>query len=155
MGFNRIGCAGLIAAGLMLSGCHSMEEPTPAPTPQGGLPAPAVSGVTRNLTVADNGSTVNLQPGQKITISLVGVPTAGYVWGVDSAPPFVRTSDGPSGPTTEAQRQPGFAGGNHWEVTVVEAVSAGEGELVLAQRRPWEPKTEPATATFRVRLKVG
>jgi hypothetical protein len=50
---------------------------------------------------------------------------------------------------------PGFAGGNHWEVILVEAVAAGEGEIVLAQRRPWEDAAEPDADTFRFTLKAS
>jgi hypothetical protein len=31
---------------------------------------------------------------------------------------------------------------------------AGEGVVRLEQRRPWEPKTEPATDTFMVTIKA-
>jgi len=140
-----------------MSGCHNTPEAEPQPAQQqnGSLPAPVANGVSRNLTVADEGKTVAMKVGEKISISLVGVPTAGYLWAADKAPDFVKVSDGPGGPTSSAQLQPGFTGGNHWEVLIVEATKAGEGELVLGQRRPWEPKTEPADKTFKVKLKVG
>ncbi len=79
--------------------------------------------------------------------SLVGVPTAGYVWGVTTPPAFIKATDGPGGATSTAQFTPGFAGGSHWEVVVIEAVAAGEGEITLAQRRPWEDKAEPDAST--------
>jgi predicted secreted protein len=120
----------------------------------GDLPAPKVAGVTRNLTAADKGKTIEIKVGEKISISLVGIPTAGYVWAADTTPPFVKVSDGPSGPTIAAQNQPGYAGGNHWEVLVVEAVKPGEGDLVLAMRRPWESKAEPDAEKFTVTLKA-
>jgi predicted secreted protein len=50
---------------------------------------------------------------------------------------------------------PGFAGGNHWEVVVFEAVAAGEGEITLAQRRPWESTAEPDASTFKFMLKAS
>ena len=118
------------------------------------LPAPKAGGVTRNFTAADKGKTIEMKVGEKISISLVGIPTAGYVWAADAAPTFVIVSDGPSGPTISAQKQPGYTGGNHWEVLVVEAVKAGDGELVLAMRRPWEKKSDPDAEKFAVKLKV-
>lgn len=119
------------------------------------LPAPAVAGVVRKLTVADDGKMVELKPGEKISISLVGIPTAGYLWAAAAPPAFVKVSDGPGGATSSAQLLPGFAGGSHWEVLVVEATAAGAGELVLVQKRPWETKADPDAKTFKVKLKVG
>jgi predicted secreted protein len=118
------------------------------------LPAPKVGGVVRDLTSADAGASVEMKVGEKMSVSLVGVPTAGYVWGAASPPAFVKITDGPGGSTTSAQRLPGFAGGNHWEVLVIEAVSPGEGEITLVQKRPWEDKPDPADQTFKFKLKV-
>lgn len=118
------------------------------------LPAPKVGDVARNFTAADKGKTIEMKVGEKISISLVGIPTAGYVWAADTTPAFVKVSDGPSGPTIAAQNQPGYTGGNHWEVLVVEALKPGEGELVLAMRRPWENKSDPDAEKFSVKLNV-
>lgn len=118
------------------------------------LPAPKADGVTRNFTAADKGKTIDMTVGEKVSVSLVGIPTAGYVWGTEAVPSVVKVSDGPSGPTVAAQNQPGYAGGNHWQVVVVEAVRTGEGELTLAMRRPWETHAEPDAETFAVRVRV-
>lgn len=119
------------------------------------FPAPTTSGVVQTLTLSDAGKTVMFRKGEKIAVALVGVPTAGYVWAADSAPGFVKVSDGPGGPTSSAQMLPGFAGGSHWEVLIVEATGTGEGELVLAQRRPWEKTSDKDAPTFKVTLKVS
>jgi predicted secreted protein len=119
------------------------------------LPAPTVDGVVRTLTVADAGATVEMKVGEKISVALVGVPTAGYVWGASTPPAFIKATDGPGGATSTAQFTPGFAGGSHWEVVVMEAVAAGEGEITLAQRRPWEATAEPDASTFKFKLKVS
>ena len=66
-----------------------------------------------------------------------------------------QSRDGPGGATTSAQFLPGFTGGNHWEVVIFEAVAAGEGEIVLAQRRPWEDAAEPDASTFKFTLKAS
>ena len=119
------------------------------------LPAPTVTGVIRTLTETDAGASVDMKVGEKISVALVGVPTAGYVWGVSAPPAFIKATDGPGGATSTAQFTPGFAGGSHWEVVVIEAVAAGEGEITLAQRRPWETAAEPDANTFKFKLKVS
>lgn len=120
-----------------------------------GMPAPTVAGVKHALTVADAGKTFEVKVGEKISIALVGVPTAGYVWGASKPPAWVNVSDGPGGPTSSAQMLPGFAGGNHWEVIVIEAAAPGEGEITLAQRRPWESEAEPDSDAFKFTLKAS
>jgi|GEM_PF-2046896 predicted secreted protein len=119
------------------------------------IPAPTVAGVVHTLTSADAGKTFEVKVGEKVSIAFVGVPTAGYIWGASKPPAWVKATEGPGGPTSTAQRLPGFAGGSHWEVIVIEAVAAGEGEITLAQRRPWEPEAEPDADTFKFALKAS
>lgn len=119
------------------------------------LDAPKVDGAVRALTEADAGASVEMKVGEKITVALVGVPTAGYVWAASSPPAFIKASDGPGGATSTAQFTPGFTGGSHWEVVIIEAIAAGEGEITLAQRRPWETTAEPDASTFKFKLKVS
>lgn len=119
------------------------------------IPAPKVEGVVHALTESDAGKTFDLKVGEKISVAFVGVPTAGYVWGASKPPEWVKVTDGPGGATSTAQMLPGFAGGSHWEVLVVEAVAAGEGEITFAQRRPWEEASEPDAETFKITLKAS
>ncbi len=119
------------------------------------LPAPTVAGVKHVLTSADAGKTFDVKIGEKVSIALVGVPTAGYLWAATKPPAWVKASDGPGGATSSAQLLPGFAGGSHWEVVIIEAVAAGEGEITLAQRRPWEDTAEPDASTFVFKLKAS
>jgi predicted secreted protein len=119
------------------------------------LPAPTVEGAVRNLSEADANAAVEMKVGEKMTVSLSGVPTAGYLWAVDAPPQFVKVSEGPGGATSTSQFLPGFAGGNHWEVLVIEGVAAGEGEITLVQKRPWEAKSSPDDQRFKFRLKVN
>lgn len=119
------------------------------------LPPPKVDGVAHALTIDDAGKTFNVKVGEKVSVALSGVPTAGYVWGAASPPAWVKASDGPGGATSSAQFLPGFAGGSHWEVVIIEAVAAGEGEITLAQRRPWETESEADATTFKFRLKAS
>jgi predicted secreted protein len=118
------------------------------------LPAPVADGVVRDLTASDNGSTIEVKVGETFSISLSGVPTAGYVWAPENLPTGLETTGSLGGATTSNQNIPGFTGGNHWEVTMFRATAPGQYDLMMAQRRPWEPPTEPAAATFKVTVKV-
>lgn len=146
---------------LLLTACApTPEAPAPAPAPateqravSKPVPAPTPSSVTQRLTAADSGRTITVPVGGQFAVELVGVPTAGYQWMVDAKPAFLSDPTERSGNTTTAQSQPGFAGGNHWEVFVFTANAAGEGSLKLGQRRPWE-KTEPASQTFSVTVRA-
>ena len=150
----------LIACAAVLSACApkaAEEAVTPAPPSAArseSVPAPTPAGVTRQITAADDGKTVPVAVGATFAVQLVGVPTAGYVWAVAEKPAFLSDAVESSGNTTTAQSRPGFTGGNHWEVFAFEARGPGEGVLKLEQRRPWEPKTEPATQTFAVTIKA-
>ena len=119
------------------------------------LPAPTVAGVVRNLNEEDAGASVELKVGEKMSVSLSGVPTAGYIWGADAPPAFVKVSDGPGGATSSSQMLPGFTGGNHWEVLVIEAIAPGQADISLVQKRPWEDKADPADKRFAFKLKVS
>jgi inhibitor of cysteine peptidase len=125
----------------------------PKPGGDSGLPAPAIPGATVRITAEDAGKTITVPVGATFQVQLMGVPTAGYLWGLTSTPDFLEKTAETGGDTTTAQRKPGFVGGNHWEVFALRAKSAGRGELVLEQRRPWE-KTEPPSQTFRVTIEA-
>lgn len=115
------------------------------------LDPPAVDGVTVDVRdTGTGGGSISLTSGQSFSVSLVGVPTAGYVWDAGTLPAFIEKTAESGGPTSTAQLLPGFAGGNHWEVLVFKAVSAGTGEVVLVQKRPWEDAPDPDAATFKV-----
>ena len=117
----------------------------------GAVPAPTPDDVAVRINAAQNGQTVNVAVNQRFAIELVGVPTAGYVWAPTQVPAFITRAGETSGATTQAQSQPGFTGGNHWEVTMFSATAPGTGEIVMEQRRPWETD-EPASQTFRVTI---
>lgn len=119
------------------------------------LPPPKAEGVVQTLTIEDAGKSITIKVGEKVAVALSGVPTAGYVWAASAPPAWVAASDGPGGATSSAQFLPGFAGGNHWEVVIFEAKAAGEGEITLAERRPWETAAEPDASTFKFTLKAS
>ncbi|HWA01773.1 MAG TPA: protease inhibitor I42 family protein [Caulobacterales bacterium] len=117
------------------------------------LPAPTPSDVRVRITQEQNGQVIQVGLNQRFAVELVGVPTAGYVWTPAVMPDFLTRAGEASGGTTRAQSQPGFAGGNHWEVLMFAATRAGRGELVLEQRRPWETDQAP-TQVFRVEIEA-
>jgi inhibitor of cysteine peptidase len=142
----------LIASALALAACAPATNKGEAPVaPNGAVPAPTPDDVTLRINAAQNGQRIEVGINQRFAVELVGVPTAGYVWAPAQAPAFLTRAGEASGNTSEAQSQPGFAGGSHWEVLMFAATNAGEGELVLEQRRPWET-SEPPNDTFRVTI---
>jgi predicted secreted protein len=142
----------LFVAAMALAACAPAQEAKQEqPVANNAVPAPTPNDVTTRITAEQNGQTVNVAVGQRFAIELVGVPTAGYVWAPKTVPAFITLAGETSGNTTQAQSQPGFTGGNHWEVTMFTATAAGTGEIVMEQRRPWETN-EPASQTFRVTI---
>jgi predicted secreted protein len=143
----------LFACALALAACTPAQEAKEeAPVANNGsVAAPTPDDVVTRITAEQNGQTVNVAVNRRFAIELVGVPTAGYIWEPAQVPAFVTRAGEASGNTSEAQSQPGFTGGNHWEVTMFSATAAGTGEIVMEQRRPWETN-EPASQTFRVTI---
>lgn len=139
-----------LALALGLAACGQTGEAVK----QGGeqmLPAPTPEDVAVRISAEQNGQTVNVGVNRRFAVELVGVPTAGYAWQPVQMPDFITRAGEASGNTTAQQSEPGFTGGNHWEVLMFSATGPGTGELVLEQRRPWETN-EPAAATFRVTI---
>ncbi|MGE0597136.1 MAG: protease inhibitor I42 family protein [Hyphomonadaceae bacterium] len=134
-----------------LAACAPQSAPD-APAQTGALPAPTPADVPLRIGEDQNGQIIEVAVGRRFAVELVGVPTAGYVWGVAELPGFLAAAGEVSGNTIAEQNQPGYAGGNHWEVLMFDAVGAGTGDLVLEQRRPWEGGEEPASQTFRVTI---
>lgn len=145
-------------AALGLASCGGgTPEATPAPVSapvsgHGAIDAPVPDGVATRITVESDGGTVEARVGALIAVVLKGVPTAGYIWGVAEAPSFLEAAGEMSGPTSTAQLEPGFTGGDHWEVLVFAVKAEGSGVLRLEQRRPWEDNAEPANGAFSVTI---
>lgn len=143
----------LLVAALALAACApapQLKQETPVAV-SSRLPAPTPADVAVRIDASKNGQSVEVAVGQRFAVELIGVPTAGYLWEPASVPAFVTPAGKAGGATTRAQSQPGFTGGNHWEVLMFVANAPGEGEIVLEQRRPWET-AEPASDTFRVTI---
>lgn len=136
-----------------LAACTPAQEAKEeaAPVTNQAVPAPTPEDVTVRITAAQAGQTIEVGVNQRFAVELVGVPTAGYVWTPAQLPAFVTRAGEASGNTSQAQSQPGFVGGNHWEVLMFVATAPGTGEVVLEQRRPWE-SNEPAADVFRVTI---
>lgn len=167
MTIRMIVSAAALALGFAASGCNQTtgaavaEKQEPAKPPEqakqansDALPPPTLPNVVKDVREADAGKTISLKVGERFTISLVGVPTAGYVWTPETVPAFLVKKDEATGATIKQQNQPGYAGGNHWEVTAFEATAAGSGELELVQKRPWEKQPDPDNQHFRITVTV-
>lgn len=141
----------LAALALALAACAPTTTAQGGGSVQPGVAPPTPSTVSTHIRAEQNGQTVTVAVGQRFAVELVGVPTAGYVWSATQTPAFLTASGEATGNTSQAQSQPGFTGGNHWEVLMFTATAAGSGDLVLEQRRPWET-SEPAAQTFRVTI---
>lgn len=140
-----------ILAALALAACAPTEGGKGTDVSADRVEAPTPSDVTVRITQAQNGQTVTVAANQRFAVELIGVPTAGYVWEPKQVPDFLTRAGEATGDTVPEQSQPGYAGGNHWEVFMFAATGPGAGELVLEQRRPWETN-EPAAQTFRVTI---
>jgi inhibitor of cysteine peptidase len=140
-----------VGISLALAACTPAQREEAPVAQNGGLPAPTPEGVTLRITAAQNGERIEVPVNQRFAVELVGVPTAGNVWAPAQIPAFITRAGEATGNTSQAQSEPGFVGGSHWEVLMFVATSPGEGELVLVQRRPWET-SEPASDTFRVTI---
>jgi predicted secreted protein len=142
----------IFALALLGAACtpeNESEDVTPPASQE--VSAPTPDDVTVRINAAQAGQTVEVAVNQRFAVELVGVPTAGYVWAPAQLPPFLTRAGEATGNTVPEQSQPGYAGGNHWEVLMFAATQAGTGDLVIEQRRPWE-SDEPPTDTFRVTI---
>ncbi|MET0547401.1 MAG: protease inhibitor I42 family protein [Caulobacterales bacterium] len=158
---RRVWIARATAASILclLAGCETMNlgggssRGESALPPRGqALPPPRPQGTKLTITDSDKGMTFQIKVGDRVSVSLVGTPTAGYQWVAVKPPAVLKEAGTLSGPTISDQLYPGFAGGNHWEVIAFDAVKTGSGKLKLEQRGP-DPKEKPAD-TFTVSFEV-
>lgn len=140
-----------IAASLMLAACASSEAPSAPTNGSSSLSAPTPAGVALVIRGDSDSQNVTAKVGTTIAVELIGVPTAGYMWAPAETPAFLEAAGDYGGPTSSAQLEPGFAGGNHWEAFLYKVTAKGEGVLRFEQRRAWESDEAPA-AEFSVYL---
>jgi predicted secreted protein len=144
--------AWFVACALLAAACTpEAEEEAAPPATTTEVPAPTPSDIAVRISAAQAGQTVEVGVNQRFAIELVGVPTAGYIWTPAQVPDFITRAGEATGNTVQEQSQPGYAGGNHWEVLMFSATEPGTGEIVIEQRRPWETN-EPPSDTFRVTI---
>ena len=138
-----------IAAATALAACASHDAPDGTARYQS-LAAPTPADVATKITPASDGQNVTVKKGTKIAVELIGTPTAGYLWKVIMKPDFLDPAGEYGGPTSAAQLEPGFAGGNHWEAFAFTVTAKGEGELRFEQGRAWEEPSRGDGAAFSV-----
>lgn len=138
---------------LFAASCAPAQDAKEAPRAavSDALPAPTPEDVSVRINAAQRGQIVEVAVNQRFAVELVGVPTAGYEWAPAQMPDFLTRAGEAIGPTIAAQNQPGYAGGNHWQVLMFAATAPGTGDLLLEQRRPWETE-QPPVNTFRVTI---
>lgn len=142
----------MLALGLA-AGCNGMQAPGQQPPAMpsaaereaaaGAALRAAQEGVVYRSADA-NGTQVSLRQGETLRIELGTIPTAGYVWQVVSAPSFLELTGEQTRPTDPAvQDMAGFTGGNHYMSFDFLALSAGSGEIMMVEGRPWETDEAP------------
>lgn len=139
----------VMAASAAIAACASVKTPDGTAQYQS-LPAPTPADVATKITAASDGQNVTVKKGTKVAVELIGTPTAGYVWKIAKKPGFLEPAGEYGGPTSSAQLEEGFAGGNHWEAFLFNVTGAGEGELRFEQGRPWEDEQGGDGAAFAV-----
>jgi len=102
----------------------------------------------RWLTEADAGRAVELRAGDRLSISLEGNPTTGYSWELATVDARVLTPVGQPG----YQASSAAIGSGGVFAFEFEAVAAGQTDLRLVYRRPWEKRR--SAQTFRVNVTV-
>jgi inhibitor of cysteine peptidase len=118
----------------LLSACAGQATPTPS---------------TQPLTEWDNGRSVELRVGDKLAVSLEGNPTVGYRWEVDANNAAILQ---PNGEPQYAPGSGGVRGGGKFTLRFI-AVRAGQTDLKLLYRRPFE-KVAPPAKRFQVTVTV-
>ena len=139
----------LTAVAIILAACASKDAPD-GTAQYKSLAAPTPEGVATVIAASSDGQNVTVKKGTKIAVELVGTPTAGYLWRIAEKPAFLDAAGEYGGPTSSAQLEPGFAGGNHWEAFVFAVTGTGEGELRFQQGRAWEEGPDADGAAFSV-----
>lgn len=109
----------LVALGALLAGCGG-----------GGAPAPVEVGVQAD------GSSVRLEPGQELRVTLASNPTTGYSW-AETAPPDPAVLRLVSNDYVQGGSNAPGAGGT--QVLVYEAVGEGMAAVSISYLRPFEP----------------
>jgi inhibitor of cysteine peptidase len=102
------------------------------------------------LTAADNRSSVELQPGQRLRVTLAANPTTGYTWAIlEPADDRILRQLG----EIEFEPESNLMGAGGVQIIRFEAVSAGQSSLKLVYHRPWESVEPLETFTLSVAVR--
>lgn len=103
------------------------------------------------LTEADDGSTISMDVGETLVVTLESNPSTGYVWDVvDPLPVQLEPAGEPELLPAEDEDLVGAPGSQEFTFDVV---AGGSGRLRLVYVRPWEDEVEPAE-TFEVTVEA-
>ena len=105
------------------------------------------------LDAEDGGSQVEVDVGQILVLTLESNPTTGFRWEVVEAEDSILRQSGEAAFKVASEQDPPPPGSGGAEVFRFEAVGAGETQLALVYRRPWEEGVEPLE-TFAVQIVV-
>jgi len=100
------------------------------------------------LTEWDSGHALEIGVGERLVVSLEGNPTLGYRWEVDANDPAVLQPNG----TPRFTAASGAPGGGRFTLKFT-AISAGQTNLLLRYRRPFD-KVAPPAKRFKVSITV-
>jgi inhibitor of cysteine peptidase len=144
---RRMGLAlALLAVLVLASACATSEG---APAEGDGDPG---GGKDVVLSADDNGSQVELAPGQVLEVTLASNPTTGYSWEVSEVDEAVLTQVGDV-EFREAPKEDEQTVGVGGTETFRFSSAAGDTTLALVYHRPWEKDVEPLE-TFTVQVAV-
>ena len=102
------------------------------------------------LTAADNHGSIELQPGQRLRLTLPANPTTGYTWAV-----LEPTDDRILRQLGEIEFEPesDLVGAGGVQIIRFEAISAGQSNLKLVYHRPWESVEPLETFTLSITVR--
>jgi len=99
----------------------------------------ACSSAAVKLDEQGNGQSVELEAGQKLTVSLAGNPTTGYSWEVSEIDPAVVELVG----EPDYQSDSDLIGSGGVYTFVFKGVGPGQSGVKLVYHRSWETDVEP------------
>jgi inhibitor of cysteine peptidase len=97
------------------------------------------SGGEAAVDLSHNGSKVEVEAGGVLVVSLESNPTTGYMWEIEEIDDEILRQEG----EVEYKAESDLVGAGGVETFRFKALTAGEGELKLVYRRPWEGGIEP------------
>jgi inhibitor of cysteine peptidase len=102
------------------------------------------------VTDSDADKPLQLSVGQTLQVRLASNPTTGYSWTVQQTPTELQLGQSVYATGSQSKNMPGAGG---YQAIEFAAKFAGQGELKLEYRRPWE-KDIAAAKTFSVTVTV-